>query len=255
MCTALCVWAVVPMNVALSQESVRAFCYSPAGMGVHNLIHMSHAAAQSSAGLLRERGAVQGANSAVRARAQKHSLLGGSAGSLCAIWARVLTASASTSGGTRAASTCEVCCKSDDACQQERDTAVTVTGSCYLPATHKGIRPALHTAAASLQQTPAPLCAQLDDVMGTAQAVAGGLGEQRRLFDRIGSRLEDVGARFPLVNSLLGAIRRKRSKARACCQTSCPMRACLLLPHRQHGRAPAGLANVCRQTGLQTSAA
>ena len=51
--------------------------------------------------------------------------------------------------------------------------------------------------------------------MGTAQAVAGGLGEQRRLFDRIGSRLEDVGARFPLVNSLLGAIRRKRSKARA----------------------------------------
>ena len=50
--------------------------------------------------------------------------------------------------------------------------------------------------------------------MGTAQAVAGSLGEQRRLFDRIGSRLEDVGARFPLVNSLLGAIRRKRSKAR-----------------------------------------
>ena len=50
--------------------------------------------------------------------------------------------------------------------------------------------------------------------MGQAQSVAGGLGEQRRLFDRIGTRLEDVGARFPLVNSLLGAIRRKRSKAR-----------------------------------------
>jgi hypothetical protein len=50
--------------------------------------------------------------------------------------------------------------------------------------------------------------------MGQAQSVAGGLGEQRRLFDRIGTRLEDVGTRFPLVNSLLGAIRRKRSKAR-----------------------------------------
>lgn len=69
--------------------------------------------------------------------------------------------------------------------------------------------------------------------MGTAQAVAGGLGEQRRLFDRIGSRLEDVGARFPLVNSLLGAIRRKRSKARASSPPACPMRACALLPYRQ----------------------
>ena len=73
----------------------------------------------------------------------------------------------------------------------------------------------------ALFNKPFPRFAQLDDVMGTAQAVAGGLGEQRRLFDRIGSRLEDVGARFPLVNSLLGAIRRKRSKARASIPSAC----------------------------------
>ena len=53
---------------------------------------------------------------------------------------------------------------------------------------------------------------QLDDVLGQAQAVAGGLGEQRHLFDNVGAKLEGVATRFPLVNGLLNSIRRKKSK-------------------------------------------
>ena len=83
--------------------------------------------------------------------------------------------------------------------------------------------------------------------MGTAQAVAGGLGEQRRLFDRIGSRLEDVGARFPLVNSLLGAIRRKRSKARALSSARLP---CVLLPPHAAWQGAYWPGKVCFKAGL-----
>lgn len=53
---------------------------------------------------------------------------------------------------------------------------------------------------------------QMDDVLGQAQAVAGGLGEQRRIFDNVGIKLENVAARFPLVGGLLNAIRRKKNK-------------------------------------------
>jgi hypothetical protein len=53
---------------------------------------------------------------------------------------------------------------------------------------------------------------QMDDVLGQAQAVAGGLGEQRRIFDNVGLKLENVAARFPLVSGLLNAIRRKKNK-------------------------------------------
>ncbi|EIE24282.1 Qb-snare protein, Gos1/GS28-family [Coccomyxa subellipsoidea C-169] len=52
----------------------------------------------------------------------------------------------------------------------------------------------------------------MDDVLGQAQAVAGGLGEQRRIFDNVGLKLENVVARFPLVSGLLSAIRRKKNK-------------------------------------------
>ncbi len=52
----------------------------------------------------------------------------------------------------------------------------------------------------------------MDDVLGQAQAVAGGLGEQRRIFDNVGLKLENVAARFPLVSGLLNAIRRKKNK-------------------------------------------
>lgn len=52
----------------------------------------------------------------------------------------------------------------------------------------------------------------LDDVMGTATAVASSLGEQRRIFDGVGSKLMNIGAKFPVLNGLLNAIRRKKSK-------------------------------------------
>mmetsp|Transcript_32374 Transcript_32374/g.91738 ORF Transcript_32374/g.91738 Transcript_32374/m.91738 type:complete len:262 (-) Transcript_32374:51-836(-) len=54
--------------------------------------------------------------------------------------------------------------------------------------------------------------AVLDDVMGTASAVAVNLGEQRRIFDGVGNKLMAVGAKFPVLNGLLNAIRRKKSK-------------------------------------------
>lgn len=55
-------------------------------------------------------------------------------------------------------------------------------------------------------------CVQLDDVMGTAEAVTGSLGEQRRIFDNIGGKLISVSSKFPLVNGVMNAIRRKKSK-------------------------------------------
>ncbi|KAG1668118.1 hypothetical protein FOA52_003905 [Chlamydomonas sp. UWO 241] len=52
----------------------------------------------------------------------------------------------------------------------------------------------------------------IDEVLSTAQAVSSNLMQQRQLFDSIGDRLLSVGARFPVVNSVLNAIRRKKSK-------------------------------------------
>mmetsp|Transcript_27733 Transcript_27733/g.71372 ORF Transcript_27733/g.71372 Transcript_27733/m.71372 type:complete len:259 (-) Transcript_27733:150-926(-) len=52
----------------------------------------------------------------------------------------------------------------------------------------------------------------LDDVMGTATAVATSLTEQRRIFDGVGSKLMTIGAKFPVLNGLMNAIRRKKSK-------------------------------------------
>ncbi len=52
----------------------------------------------------------------------------------------------------------------------------------------------------------------MEDVLGQAQAVSSNLGEQRRIFDNMGLKLENVTSRFPMVGSLLTAIRRKKSK-------------------------------------------
>ena len=52
----------------------------------------------------------------------------------------------------------------------------------------------------------------LDDVIGQAQHVASSLTTQRRVFDGVNTKLATLGARFPLVNSLLGSIRRKKAK-------------------------------------------
>lgn len=48
--------------------------------------------------------------------------------------------------------------------------------------------------------------------MGQAQAVATNLKEQRQLFSNIGDQLLSVAAKYPAVNGLLNAIRRKKSK-------------------------------------------
>jgi len=52
----------------------------------------------------------------------------------------------------------------------------------------------------------------MDEVLGQAQAVAGNLGQQGRIFENIGSKLENVASKFPMVSGLLNAIRRKKSK-------------------------------------------
>lgn len=52
----------------------------------------------------------------------------------------------------------------------------------------------------------------LDDVIGQAQNVASSLANQRRVFDGINSKLNVLGARFPVVNSLLTSIRRRKAK-------------------------------------------
>jgi Golgi SNAP receptor complex protein 1 len=54
--------------------------------------------------------------------------------------------------------------------------------------------------------------AAMDGVLGHAQGVASNLTQQRQLFDAIDSKLAAVGARFPVVNSLLNAIRRRKNK-------------------------------------------
>ena len=60
------------------------------------------------------------------------------------------------------------------------------------------------------------LCAvQMDDAMGTAQAVASSLADQRQTFDNIGGKLMTIGSKFPIVNGLLNAIRRKKNRVRA----------------------------------------
>ena len=52
----------------------------------------------------------------------------------------------------------------------------------------------------------------LDDVIGQAQNVASSLMQQRRVFDGVNSKLTTLGSRFPVVNSLLTSIRRRKAK-------------------------------------------
>lgn len=53
---------------------------------------------------------------------------------------------------------------------------------------------------------------QLDEVMGTATAVAGRVGEQSRIFENVGNKVLAVGAKFPAINGVINAVRRKKSK-------------------------------------------
>ena len=65
--------------------------------------------------------------------------------------------------------------------------------------------------------------------MGQAQAVATSLADQRQTFDNIGSKLMTIGNKFPIVNGLLNAIRRKKNRVRAMHHLQCPCAAVLLV--------------------------
>jgi golgi SNAP receptor complex member 1 len=54
--------------------------------------------------------------------------------------------------------------------------------------------------------------AAIDDVLGQAGHVASSLREQGGLFDNIGIKLAAAGAKFPVINGLMNAIRRRRSR-------------------------------------------
>ena len=54
-------------------------------------------------------------------------------------------------------------------------------------------------------------------MIGQAQAVSTNLGEQRHIFDNIGSKLVNVSSKFPVVNGVMNAIRRKKNKVRLSC--------------------------------------
>ncbi|XP_024523006.1 Golgi SNAP receptor complex member 1-2 isoform X2 [Selaginella moellendorffii] len=53
---------------------------------------------------------------------------------------------------------------------------------------------------------------QIDDVIGQAQATKAALSFQRSTFLEIQGKMKQLSDRFPIVRSLLGAIKRKRSR-------------------------------------------
>ncbi|MEW5297260.1 MAG: hypothetical protein WDW36_000483 [Sanguina aurantia] len=52
----------------------------------------------------------------------------------------------------------------------------------------------------------------VDEILAQAHTVSSNLLDQRRIFGNITDRLLTLGSRFPVVNGLLNAIRRKKSK-------------------------------------------
>ncbi len=54
--------------------------------------------------------------------------------------------------------------------------------------------------------------AAMDDVVGHAQGVAAALASQRQLFDAVDAKVAALGAKFPAVNSLLNAVRRRKNR-------------------------------------------
>lgn len=62
-------------------------------------------------------------------------------------------------------------------------------------------------------------------MLAQAASVSSSLLEQRRVFDSVQDKLMSVGERFPAVNGLLNAIRRKKSKVRLAAR-GCAARAC-----------------------------
>lgn len=56
------------------------------------------------------------------------------------------------------------------------------------------------------------------------QAVSSGLGQQRAVFEGIGSKMSSLGAKFPVVNTLLNAVRRRKNRVRMQLSCSCFLR-------------------------------
>jgi Golgi SNAP receptor complex protein 1 len=54
--------------------------------------------------------------------------------------------------------------------------------------------------------------AAMDDVVGHALGVAAALASQRQLFDAVDAKVAALGAKFPVVNSLLNAVRRRKNR-------------------------------------------
>ncbi|KAK3238543.1 hypothetical protein CYMTET_51458 [Cymbomonas tetramitiformis] len=54
--------------------------------------------------------------------------------------------------------------------------------------------------------------ARLDDVIGQAQATMSNLTSQRSIFEDMGTRLNQVGTKFPVIGGILNAIKRKKSQ-------------------------------------------
>lgn len=52
----------------------------------------------------------------------------------------------------------------------------------------------------------------LDDVLAHAAHIGNSLKDQRSLLDNIGNKMMTVGSKFPVVNGLLNAIRRRKSR-------------------------------------------
>jgi golgi SNAP receptor complex member 1 len=52
----------------------------------------------------------------------------------------------------------------------------------------------------------------LDGVLNQAQSVAGNLTQQRNIFDAVNSKVLALGAKYPVVNSLLNAVRRRKNR-------------------------------------------
>lgn len=53
---------------------------------------------------------------------------------------------------------------------------------------------------------------QIDEVISQAQATRSVLGTQRAFFGDVQGKVKQLGDKFPMIRSLLGAIKRKRSK-------------------------------------------
>lgn len=52
----------------------------------------------------------------------------------------------------------------------------------------------------------------IDEVLGQAGQVASSLRDQGGLFDNIGNKLAAAGSKFPVINGLMNAIRRRKSR-------------------------------------------